>query len=219
MKRIALLLAGCMAIASTPALAAPFFVTWTDTLSSSSTAPYNVGENVVIVVRFDNGGNTTESQTWDSSDILTIRYLFNDDPNTITTEFNPAAIDVFTMSGVFQTDASGQLVQVPTGIFGSTTAGAGVVSDDPTGDQAFRFWVNGGNEVLVNDTGSPIANAAFADNVDTNLDPDAWVVGGFAPPEPAADVPVPSLSQWSLMLLAALALMMGLSRVRGRHQV
>ena len=85
MKRIALLLAGCMAIASTPALAAPFFVTLTDTLNSSSTAPYNVGENVVIVVRFDNGGNTTESQTWDSSDILTIRYLFNDDPNTITT--------------------------------------------------------------------------------------------------------------------------------------
>lgn len=213
-KKLALFFMG-LACTTSAAWAAPFTATWVDTLSSPSTSPYVIGEPVVVEVTFDNGGNSTVSQTWGVDDLLSITYIFNNAPNTITTSFDLVANSP-TMSGSFQTDGTGTLTAVPASLNGTATGGVGVTSDDPTGDQDFRWWINGYNEVLVNDTGGSISNAAFAANVETNLDAGAWSMGDVVVPEAR---PVPILSIWAIAVFALLLLVLGLHKsARGRRE-
>jgi hypothetical protein len=65
--------------------------------------------------------------------------------------------------------------------------------------------VNGANQILVNDTVDPFAEA-YANAVDTNITPAAWSnpVPVGEPPSPQSIEPVPATSVWALILLTTL---------------
>lgn len=188
------------------AMSAPYSVTWTSTLSGSSTSPYNAGEPTSITFLLDNGGTTNVSQTWNAVDVARVIYVFNDAPNTITTVFDPNSTDgLSSTSGSFATDAAGILISSPTSWNDTSASGTVVSSNDPAGTTDFRWWVNGNNQILVNDAADPRADA-FANAVDTNISPAAWSnpvpEGEPQPPQPT--VPVPTTSVWALILLTTL---------------
>lgn len=198
--------------ASQVALAAPFSVTWNSTIGAGSTLPYIIGESVSITFVLDNGGASTISQTWNAADVVSVTFLINDAPNTITTVFDPNSGDgIDFATGSFQTDASGVLIAAPSSWSDNVTGGMYVTSDDPEGTTDFRWWVNGGNEILVNDSAELVGAAIWADPVDTNINPAFWsFVGG----EAGAYVSVPTLSNWALILMSLLLAFIGLTRVR-----
>ena len=188
------------------AISAPYSVTWTSTLSGSSTSPYNAGEMTSITFWLDNGGTTNVSQTWNAVDVVRVIYVFNDAPNTITTMFDPNSTDGLSdTSGSFATDAAGVLISSPTSWNDTSASGTVVSSNDPAGTTAFRWWVNGANQILVNDTADPFAEAS-ANAVGTNITAAAWsnpVPAGEPQPQ-QTNLPVPTTSTWALVLLTAL---------------
>ena len=194
------------------ALAAPFSITWTSVLGTNTTAPYNIGEAVIITFVVDNGGTSIVSQTWNAVDVVSVTYTFNDAPNTITTIFDPNGGDGLSgTSGSFQTDAGGSLTASPTDWNDTSATGTVVFSNDPIGITDFRWWVNGSNEVLVNDTGGVLSAQAFADPVVTNIDPVYWSFTGETRLEAE---PIPTMSNWALILFSLLIAFVGLTRVR-----
>lgn len=194
------------------AMAAPFSVKWNSTLGASTTAPYIIGESVSITIVLDNGGTSTVSQTWNASDVVSITFLINDAPNTITTVFDPNSGDgIDSATGSFQTDSSGVLIAAPSSWFDNVTGGLYVTSDDPEGAIAFRWWINANNQILVNDSVSPVGTEVWADPVDTNTNPAFWsFIGNIE----AVYAPVPTLSNWALIMMTLLLAFVGLTRVR-----
>jgi hypothetical protein len=204
---------------STVAVAGPFSVTWTDTLASSD-LPYIVGEPVSITYMLDNGGSSAASQTWTATDVASVTFVFNNAPNTITTIFDPnSGSGLAGTSGSFITDGTGTLTSAPSDWNGSDGASPIVSSNDPQGTSNVRWWVNGNNEVYVNESVPLDEVSASAANVLTNTDPAAWsdpvavaAPPPAPPPPPASATPVPTISAYGLVLT-----ILGLLIVAGRR--
>lgn len=200
---------------SSIANANPFSVTWTDTLSASSNLPYIVGEAISITFVLDNGGTSAASQTWNAVDVVSVTFVINNAPSTITTVFDPnSGNGLSSTAGSFATDAAGTLTSAPSAWVDSDGGSPIVSSNDPQGTSTIRWWVNSANEVLQNQSASPDDRSAFTNNVSTNSDPAFWtnpaaVVGG-------APTPVPTLSEWALILLVMMLAMFGVIRIRSR---
>ena len=95
---------------STFAVASPFTVSITDTLDVTEGQFFN-GEPITIAIVLDNGGTTPNSQTWTSTDVVSVTFIMNDAPNTVTTVFSGPFDE---NAGDFVTDADGKLTAVPT---------------------------------------------------------------------------------------------------------
>lgn len=186
---------------STVAVADPFSVTWTDTLSSSD-LPYLTGEPTSITFVLDNGGSSAASQTWNATDVVSVTFVFNNAPNTITTVFDPnSGNGLSSTAGSFITDAAGTLTSAPSSWNDSDGASPIISSNDPQGTSSVRWWVNGANEIYQNQSASPDNRSASAANVSTNTDPAAWsnpVPSGAPPAGPAT--PIPTMSAYGLVL-------------------
>lgn len=199
---------------SSVAVAAPFTVTYTDTLSGGSdTPPFNTGEAFTISIVLDNGGTSAASQVWTPADVVSITFSMNDAPNTITTVFSPVVYSSST--GTFTTDAAGVLTAVPsnlTDINGSNRV-PGFSTVASTNDPATptSFFINGGNGVYHNSTNVGVSNnTASMTNVANNI-----IAANWTNPAAAATA-VPTLSQWAMILLIMLLMTVGLLKTR-RH--
>jgi len=202
------------------AVAAPFTVTHTSTLSGGGdTPPFNSGEAFTIAIVLDNGGTTTASQTWTSADIVSITFSMNDAPNTITTTFSPVVLS--TTTGSFVTDAVGVLTAVPSSwndIAGSNSVpGASTVASTNDPATPTTFFINGGNGVYHNSDNIGVSsNRAYMTNVNNNTIAAFWTNPATAASGTGAGTPVPTLSQWAMILLIMLLMMVGLLKTR-RH--
>lgn len=196
----------CFITASTFTLAAPFTVTYLDTVRPGDPAPYIPGEEFNINIVLDNGGTSTANQTWTSADIVSITFSINNAPNTITTTFSPVVLS--SSSGSFTTDASGILTAVPTdwsdSASGNDSPVASTVSSTNDANTLNAFYINAGNAVYY--TSGPDAGMT---NIANNTTPAFWTISSITTP-----TSVPTLSQWSLILLSLILVGYGLFSTR-----
>ena len=184
---------------STFAVASPFTVSITDTQDSSNPPQFFNGEPISIAIVLDNGGTTPNSQTWTSTDVVSVTFIMNDAPNTVTTVFSgPGPFDE--NAGDFVTDADGKLTAVPTAWVDTSV---NVIStNDPNTPQ--RWYINAANPVYFNE-----AYDAGMFTVDNTRDPESWT----DPASPAASAtPVPTMSAYGVVLT-----MLGLLVAAGRR--
>lgn len=185
--RQAFLAAACAAVMwATPGQiqAAPFTFTWTDTVSGGSFD----GDPFTFTIVVDNGGATTVSQTWTSSDFVSASINVNGGAYIgIATSIGASP------SGGFQTDAGSVIIAVPTDWYDVGGSGS-----DTLGATNFDWFINGDNGIWWGGDETDI----WATNVEGNQDPANWSLD--APSE------VPEPSTW-LLFGAGLA-MAGLRR-------
>ena len=182
---------------STFAVASPFTVSITDTQDSGNPEQFFNGEPISIAIVLDNGGTTPNSQTWTSTDVVSVTFIMNDAPNTVTTVFSGPFDE---NAGDFVTDADGKLTAVPTAWVDTSV---NVIStNDPNTPQ--RWYINAANPVYFNEM-----YAAGMFTVDNTRDPDSWT----DPASPAASAtPVPTMSAYGVVLT-----MLGLLVAAGRR--
>ena len=190
---------------STFAVASPFTVSITDTLAKDSDEEqFFGGEPITIAIVLDNGGTTPNSQTWTSTDVVSVTFIMNDAPNTVTTVFSgPGPFDE--NAGDFVTDADGKLTAVPTAwLDGSVNV---ISTNDPFTPE--EWFINGFNGVYYN-----VEYGAGMTTVDNTRDPDSWTdpVSTAASATPASATPVPTMSAYGLVLT-----MLGLLVAAGRR--
>jgi hypothetical protein len=204
-------------LASSVAVAAPFTVTYTDTIAGGSdTPPFNTGEAFTISIVVDNGGASAVSQIWTPADVVSITFSMNDAPNTITTVFSPV---VFSFSnGTFITDAAGVLTAVPDNLTdingGNDELGFSTIASTNDTATPTSFFINGGNGVYHNSDEIGVSNnTARMTNVANNIIAANWTNPAAAMAPATA---VPTLSQWAMILLIMLLMTVGLLKTR-RH--
>lgn len=193
------------------AIAAPFTVTYLDTIAAtSSSPPYNTNEAHTITILLDNGGTSAASQTWTSADIISITFNMNDAPNTITTIFSPVVLT--TDVGSFVTDAAGVLTAVPSNwsdfIAFGTPASSTILSTNDTNLPVSGFFINGLNAVYAS-----ASNTASMNNVANNI-----VAANWSNPAAIAPSTIPTLSQWAMILLSLMLLVIGLLKTRRSYK-
>jgi len=97
--------AALLACAATAAQAAPYAVTYTGTLGTSTFPEIIGGEFYSITLVLDNGGATTASQTWSVQHITCVIWRMNDAGNVVLAQQGPLS-DV---TGTITTSGSGAL--------------------------------------------------------------------------------------------------------------
>ena len=192
--------------------AEPYTVTYTDTIEADD-GPFIGGEAFTISIVLDNGGSTTASQTWTSTDIVSITFNVNDDPGTITTVLSPVVLT--TDNGSFVTDAGGVLTTAPIE-WNDTASSSTILSSNDPGLLVFDFYINANNDVYFNETTNFSAGMT---NVDDNTTAAFWTdpVASSGPgpgPGPGPATGIPTLSQWAMVLLSLMLLGIGLGNIR-----
>lgn len=210
------------------AVAAPFSVKYSDTVFNSSVAAIPNGQQVTVEFILDNGGSSTASQSWSAANLKLVCFTFNNDPTkfaSINYSGSPltAGPETFVL-GSFTTNGSGQLQSgaldwedfrspftAPnlTNIAGVTAvtdwfidAFNHVVSFGAAGQLGFTNVTNDGQ---FTNWSNPVASTGSCS-------------GGSSGPGPTTNTPIPTLSEWALVLLIGLMLAVGAAAVRGRYR-
>jgi len=195
------------------AVAAPFSVKYTDTVSAAVPPPGIInGQQVTVEFILDNGNSSAANQTWSAANLKLACFTFNnaqDKSVAINYSGSPLAANGSTIvtTGNFTTNGAGQLqagtidwedfrepIPVP---FVTNLAGVTSVSD---------WFIDHFNHVIAFNTGQlGFANVTNDDQVTNWSNPVAstGVCGGSAPP-PVVSQPVPTLSEWGLLMLSGL---------------
>jgi len=183
-SRILLLLV-CMC--PVPALAVPYNLTWTGTVTSGNdSSPPGVanGDTFDFTFTVDNGGASSLLQTWTTSDFRKATINVNNGVYIST----KTTIDLDFSGGVFQTDALGNVTTVPIWIdFFSGNPYSDSLGNNQANSGIGGYFINGFNEVWAIKSpaipgGSEIE--IWASDVSSNQLPSDWTVSA-AVPEPS----------------------------------
>jgi hypothetical protein len=199
------------------AMAAPFSVTYTDTVLSATgplAAEIANGQQVTVQLILDNGNGTAANQTWSASHLQCVIFTFNNAQDrfvAIDYSGGPLSGAGTTTTGSFTTNGAGQLQAgtfewddlrdpIPnphlTNIAGVTTVNF--------------FYIDGFNDVIFFNAGQQVGftNVANNDQVANWSNPvasDGVCAGsGALPPPPASSQPIPTLTEWGLVILSGL---------------
>ena len=175
-----------MAVMAGQSQAAVVSATFLSTANNSEiNDPYvdnvSLGDQFKVVIAMDNGGSTLFNQTWNSSDVLSVTFEFNNGAHK--TVFNPNGGDGFSTDvGSFVTNGSGQLSSVPSSWTDSSNVN--VVSTNST--QTPNAW-------FLNDQNSKYYTNSFSravglQNANENTIASNWTISSSptAIPEPSS---------------------------------
>jgi len=204
---------------SVGAVAAPFSVTYSDTVSAFA-PPAGIVNGQLVSVQFilDNGGSSAANQTWTAADLKCAIFTFNNAQDkfvAINYSANPLVAGSSTVAtGSFTTNGAGQLqagtfdwedfrdpVPVP-----HVTNLAGVVTVDD-------WFIDRFNHVIAFNTGqlgfTNVTNDGVVTNWSNPVSSSGTCAGGSGPPPPpppppAVAEPIPTLSEWALLMLSGL---------------
>ena len=209
------------------ASAAPFSVSYVGTMQNSAAAGAffaNIvnGETYIVTLVMDNGGNSSQSQTWVASDLVGIKWEVNDSRNVVfEQDIDTSYTDNYSIIGTATTDANGALTVFFTDISNGGFVFQAVGLPDLVSPAA--WFLNGNNDVFYSDAdvmgGSYrpwVADAAGGAQMNTA----SWsspVAVASAPAEPAQaapSVPVPTLPSFLLVVLGGLLALFGIVGVR-----
>jgi len=196
------------------AMAAPFSVTYTDTVSPASTLPagINLGEQATVKLILDNGNSSVANQTWTAADVQCVIFTFNNAQDkfvAINYAGNPFSSAT---TGNFMTDGSGQLQVGTIDWEDSSDPITNPQKTNISGVTLYDWYLDGSNEVI---DWSPdeayFTNVGNDDQVTnwSNPVPSNGICAGSAAPSPA-----PAMANQTLVFLGAGLLMAGLWSVR-----
>lgn len=200
------------------AVAAPFSVSYVGTIQDPAEGPddafLNVadGETYKVTLVMDNGGSSSQSQTWVASDLVSIKWEFNDSRNVVFEQDIDTSYSEYEVAGNATTDANGAL----TAFFSEVTSGGTVFDAVGLPDLASpaEWYMNEANAVFFSDaeggTYSPSAEDA-ADGVQMGI---ANWSNPVAVASASPSVPVPTLPTILLLVLSGLLALFGFYRVR-----
>lgn len=145
------------------ALAAPFSVFYVGTMQNSTTAGAffsNIvnGETYKVTLVMDNGGNSSQSQTWVASDLVSVKWEFNESRNVVFEQnIDPSYTDNYAIIDTATTDANGAL----TGFFTDISNGGAVFQAVGLPDlvSPAAWFLNGTNDVFYGD--ADVTNGSY----------------------------------------------------------
>jgi hypothetical protein len=204
-------------------LAAPFSVTYTDTVNFTDLpAEVLLGQQATIKLILDNGNSTAANQTWSAANLKCIIFTFNNVQNkSVTIDYSASPLSpgpsTF-ISGNFTTNGAGQLQAgtinwndyrepIPNPHV-TNIAGVTLVND---------WFIDSVNNVLFLDSAEiGFANVAKDGPVTNWSNPvPSGVCGAAPPPPPATSQAVPTMSEWGLFMISGL---LALSTVFARRR-
>jgi hypothetical protein len=202
-----LICATMLAVASI-ANAAPYSVTYTDTISAASIAGINVGEQTTATLVFDNGNTSVANQTWSAADVQCVIFRFNNANDKFAAVNYAGAPFTSETLGTFTTNGTGQL---QAGIIDYEDFSDSITNpfvSNIVGVTSFDDWyLNARNSVVYLNVG-PIAYTNVANDTQvtnwTNPVPASGLCASFFQPASQTLQPVPALGQWGVIILAVL---------------
>jgi len=155
-----------------------FELRWTTTASALTGAiPGVVGEGITTIFTVDNGGASSLSQMWGSSDYVSYRV-----EGTSGWWMESNFINTGTSLGGFSTDGAGSVTTAGTWYGGWPSA---TVTTSWAGVQNGGWWNNGKNEVACT---ASAADCVWAIDVSDNLIGSSWTVTNVAAPVPEPEI-------------------------------
>lgn len=195
------------ALSAGAASADPFAISYTGTMLSSAVPEITAGQTYDVTLVFDNGGSTAASQTWTTGDLQCVIYRFNTARNVVFTQ-DLVANAPTASTGSASTNAAGllltnfdQVIDYPTS---SGLSYTGTIRPSAT----YQWFANGFNGVFsdldegdVNDQAGGVLMAAANWTSPTPFSGDCAgrQIGAVVPP-----APVPTMSEWALILMGLL---------------
>lgn len=210
------------------AMAAPFSVKYTDTASTSGPGLGIIsGQQATITLFLDNGNSSVANQTWSAANLKCITFTFNNAQNLFVTinysgsplGSNPTA----TTLGNFTTNASGVLLTVPTDWEDTASPIPNPTVSNIAITPVNNWFIDGLNEVL-DGNGTHISFT----NVHNDIIASNWsnpvpsgVCAGAPPPPPPTPTPtqpIPTLTEWGVVVLSSLLVLGAVFSLRRRRQ-
>ena len=200
------------------AVAAPFSVSYVGTIDNRMDAFTNIvdGETYSVTLVMDNGGSSSQSQTWVASDLVSVKWEFNDSRNVVFEQDIDTSYCIYNVDGNATTDANGAL----TAFFSEVQSGGAVFDAVGLPDlvSPAEWYMNGKNGVFFGDgcdgghNYSPGMNDA-AGGLDMGIASWSNPVA-VASAQAAPSVPVPTLPSFLLVVLGGLLALFGIVGVR-----
>ncbi|MBK6615831.1 hypothetical protein [Ottowia sp.] len=210
-----LLLAAALACASAgKAQAVPYSLTYAGTIQNSQIPGVINGEKYQVTLVFDNGGASSNSQTWEVRHLTCVFWSMNNAANVRFIQ-NLAGVPPYAVGSV-TTGAAGNLLTMFSEVSaaGPTQPGHYAATGLPGG--AVNWWANGMNYVFRTNTGQTrtFEDAAGGVRMQAALWGSPNVVRGGcpAPAAPSGTVAVPALGPWGLAALAGSLGLIGMRR-------
>lgn len=198
-----------VSLAATASQAEPYAISHTGTQSDSEIPGITTGESYELTFVFDNGGTTASSQTWSTATLQCVIWKFNTARNVVYTQdvtVNTLPTGPEAPAGTVTTDAAGVLqtnftdvIDTTAGGAGSTLVGAAFATDAWFANNFNGIFFTVPQEGLSDFTpgGVPMAAAEWSNPTPFSGDCAGRMLG--APP--VAPAPVPTLSEWALILM------------------
>lgn len=203
-----------LAVFAQYACAAPFSVSYTDTITTYASLPsgVNSGEQVTTIFVLDNGGGSNLNQTWNASDVQCVIFRFNDAQNLYTAvDYSGSSFN--STSGSFATDGSGALTSAPSAWNDTAEPIVAPTAENLTGSPRPHAWyINAANDIVM---WNNYNLAVGFNNVGNDTDPAYWTdpvsasgtcasYGPYAQYVAPTAINVPTLSEWGMILLSSL---------------
>ena len=198
------------------AVAAPFSVSYVGTIEEGVGGGFTNmvdGETYKVTLVMDNGGSSSQSQTWVASDLVSIKWEFNDSRNVVFEQDIDTSYIEYDVAGNATTDANGAL----TAFFSEVTSGGTVFDAVGLPDLASPagWYMNGFNGVFFSDAGDDGDYSPYVDDAAGGVQ---MGIANWSNPVAVASaspsVPVPTLPTILLLVLSGLLALFGFYRVR-----
>lgn len=204
--RLARLVSGVLGscLFSAAAFGAPFAITYSGTMNASTIPGVNSGEAYTVTLVMDNGGATAASQTWVAGDLTCAMMTMNNSNNVGFAQDLVASAATMAIGGSATTDAGGALTANYTSIISNGATNFTVAHFAPVAP--INWFFNSINNIFY--------DSAFGRSFGDASGGTQMAVGNWTNPQPftgrcdasaaIGNYPVPTLSQWGLVILASL---------------
>ena len=204
------------------AVAAPFSVSYTGTMREGGNDLFTNmvdGETYKVTLVMDNGGGSLPSQTWVASDLVSVKWEFNDSRNVVFEQDIDTSYSEYIVTGSATTDANGAL----TAFFSEVTSGGAVFDAVGLPDlvSPAEWYMNDVNAVFYSDgqEGGGNYSPEMEDAAGgVQMDIASWSnpIAVASPSVPSPSVPVPTLPTLLLLALSGLVGLFGARRFKNR---
>lgn len=206
-------------LVSAGAIAAPYSITYSGTMSASTLPGVSGGETYTVTLVMDNGGATAASQAWVGGDLTCVLWRMNNVGNIAFAQDLVASAATMAIGGSATTDAGGALTAnfnsiVSNAATNYTVAGTGFALVDPV-----NWFLNSINNIMY--------DTAFGRSFGDVAGGTQMAIGNWSNPQPftgACDAaaalggrPVPTLSQWGMIILSSLLALGSILLLRRRR--
>jgi hypothetical protein len=208
-------------LVSAGAVAAPYSITYSGTMNASTLPGVNSGEAYTVTLVMDNGGASAAGQTWNAGDLTCVLWTMNNANNVGFAQDLVASAGTMSIAGSATTGAGGALTANFSSVISNvatnyTVAGPGFALVDPV-----DWYLNNANNIMhdtafARDFGDAAGGTqmAFANWTNPRTHSGACTAAAALA---GAGRPIPTLSQWGMIILSSLLALGSIVMLRRRR--